>query len=106
MEVIDKVTIEVIIHSEKKFIKIRAGEVPFSDKLAKAGRCIQVYNLVMHHEESNGLNTRVTRRKVKRSGLTRVLEESLSSSKLKLSREWKDHKTQKICMSFTPCIFT
>ena len=37
MEIIDKVITEGMIHSEKKCRKIRAGEVPFSDKLAKAG---------------------------------------------------------------------
>ena len=40
----------------------------------------------------NALNTRVMRRKGKRAALTRVLEEPLSSSNLKLSLVWKEHK--------------
>ena len=102
MQVIDKGTTEGMIHLEKKCRKIRAGEVPFSDKMTKDGRRIQVWNLVMRHKESNGAKTRFTSRKTKREGLTRVLAESSSSSKIKLSRVWKEYKNSKICISFTP----
>ena len=47
--VIEKVTTEGIIRSEKKCRKIRAGEVPLLDKLTKVSRCIQVWNLDMRH---------------------------------------------------------
>ena len=37
MKVIDQVLGEGMIHAEKKYRKIRAGEVPFSDKLVTTG---------------------------------------------------------------------
>ena len=84
-----------MIHSDKKQRKIRTDEMPLSDKLVKTRRYIQVWNLVMNHKERNRLSTRVTRRKANKSGLTRVLAESLPSAKLKLSRVWKDYKESK-----------
>ena len=61
MKTIDKVMTGKMIHLEKKFRKVRAGEVPFSDKLSRAGRCIHVCNLVVRHKERDNVNTRVIR---------------------------------------------
>ena len=77
---------------KKKCRKIRAGAVPFSDKLAKSGRCIEVWNLVIRHKERNQINTRVIRRKAKKAGLKQVLAVSLASAKRKLSRAWIKYK--------------
>ena len=95
MEIIDKVMIEGMIHLEKKCRKLRAGEVHFSDKLARASRCIHVWNLALHHKERDTVNTRVIRRASKKVGLTRVLAESLASVKHKLSRAWRIYKQLK-----------
>ena len=84
-----------MIHLEKKCRKLRAGEAPFSDKLARAGRCIHVWNLVIRHKERDNVNTRVIRRASKKAGLTRLLAESLSSAKHKLSRAWRKYKKLK-----------
>ena len=62
MDIIDKVMIEGMIHLENKYRKLQAGEVPFSDKLARAGCCIRVWNLVIRHKERDTINTRVIRR--------------------------------------------
>ena len=58
--------------------KLRAGEIPFSDKLATAGCCINVWNLVISYKERNQVDTRVIRRAAKKAGLTQVLAESLA----------------------------
>ena len=92
METIDKVMTEGMIHLEKKCRMLRAGEVPFSDKLARAGRCIRGWNLVIRHKERDTVNTRVIRRASKKAGLTRVLVESLASARHTLSRAWKKYK--------------
>ena len=95
MEIINKVITEGMIHSGKKCRKIRADEVPFSDKLAKAGRHIHVWNLVIRHKERNTVNTRVIHRHAKKAGLTQVLVESLTSAKHKLSKAWREYKKLK-----------
>ena len=95
MEVIDKVLTEGMISAEKKCRKIRAGAVPFSEKLATSGRCIEVWNLVIRHKERNQVNTRVIRRKAKKAGLKQVLAVSLGSAKHKLSRAWTKYKRLK-----------
>ena len=61
MECIDRVLTEGMANAEKQCRKIRAGEVPFSDKLSKSGRCIKVWNLVIRHKERNTTNTRLIR---------------------------------------------
>lgn len=88
MEAVNKVNTEGMIHLEKKFRKLQVVEVLFSDKLAKVGRCIYLWNLVISHKESNMVNTRVIRRAVQKAGLTWVLVKSLASAKHKLSRAW------------------
>ena len=62
MDIIDKVMTEGMIRLEKKCRKLREGKVPFSDKLARAGRYIHVWNLVIRHKERKTVNTRVIRR--------------------------------------------
>ena len=47
MESIDIVITEGMARAEKKCRKILADEVPFSDKLAHAGRKIKVWKLVI-----------------------------------------------------------
>ena len=51
IEVINRVIGEGMAHIEKKCRKIRAGEVPFSDKLVKSGCCIKVWCLVIWHKQ-------------------------------------------------------
>ena len=91
MEAIDKVLTEGMISAEKGQ-KIRAGAVPFSDKLAKSGRCKEVWNLVIRHKERNQVNTRVIGWKSKKSGLKQVLAVSLASARHTLSRAWTKYK--------------
>ena len=69
--------------------------MPFSDKLAKSGRCIEVWNLVIRHKERNQVNTRSIRRKANKAGLTQVLGVSLASAWYKISRAWKRYKRLK-----------
>ena len=61
IECIDRVLTEGMANAEKQCRKIRAGEVPFSDKLSKSGQCIKVWNLVVRHKERNTTNTRLIR---------------------------------------------
>ena len=95
MEAIDKVLTEGMINSEKKCRKIRAGAVPFSDKLTKSGRYIEVWNLVIRHKERNQVNTRLIRRKAKKAGLTQVLAVSIETARHKLRLAWKRYKRLK-----------
>ena len=66
MKVIDWVLGEGMIHAEKKCRKIRAGVVPFSDKLVTAGCRIKLWRLVIRHKQSNNLSTRTIRRAAKK----------------------------------------
>ena len=92
MDAIDLVINEGMAYTEKKCRKIHAGEVPFSDKLVKAGCQIKVWRLVIRHKETNRVNTRTTQRAAKKCNLTRVLGVSLVTAHHRLARAWKKYK--------------
>ena len=69
--------------------------MPFSDKLTKSGRYIELWNLVIRHKERNQVNTRLIRRKAKKIGLRQVLAVSLETAKHKLMLAWKRYKRLK-----------
>ena len=101
MEIIYEVITEEMIHSEKKCRKIQAGEVPFSDKPAKAGRHIHVWNLGIRHKERNMVNTKVIRRKAKSRSSTSI-SRVISICKTQTIKSMEEIlKTQKIYISFT-----
>ena len=91
MEVIDRVLGEGMSYAEKKCRKIRAGAVPFSDKLAKAGHQIKLWRLVVRHKVTNSVNTRTIRRVAKRCNLQSVLSVTLVVAKEKLAQAHSDY---------------
>ena len=58
IEIIDRVLGEGMEHAERKCRKIRVGEVPFSEKIAKVGYKIKLWRLVLRHKATNNVNTR------------------------------------------------
>ena len=95
MEAIERVISEGMAHAEKKCRKIHAGEVPFSPKLAKAGRKIKLWRLVIRHKQTNRVNTITIRRVAKKCNLKRVLAVSLRTARNKLEEAWKKYKKLK-----------
>ena len=95
IELIDKVLTEGMLHAEKKCWKIFAGEVPFSGKLATAGRIIKVWKLVLRHKQTNNVNTRLIRRVAKTCGLKQVLSVSLYNATRHLARAESSYKKMK-----------
>ena len=95
MESVDRVITDGMTHAEKKCRRILAGEVPFSDKLAKAGRQIKVWQLVIRHKRTNNVNTRLIRRVAHRCGLDKVLSVSLRTAQHRLKRAEKNYKKYK-----------
>ena len=85
METVDRVLGEGMIHAEKKCRKIRAGEVPFSEKLVKAGHKIKLWKLVVKHKLTHSVKTRRIRRAAKRCNLSSVLSVSLSVARKRLA---------------------
>ena len=69
LEIIDQVLGEGMEHAENKCRKIRAGEVPFSEKIAKTGHKIKLWRLVLRHKATNTVNTWTIQRAAKRCGL-------------------------------------
>ena len=55
MEAVDRVMSDGMAHAEKRCRKIRAGEIPFSEKLVKAGNKIKVWRLVIRHKTTNNI---------------------------------------------------
>ena len=86
MESIDKVLGEGMRHAEKKCRKIRAGAVPFSEKLVKAGHRVKLWRLVVRHKITNSVKTRSIRRAAKRCKLKSVLSVSLNTARQRLAK--------------------
>ena len=95
MEVIDRVLGEGMAHAEKKCCKIRAGEVPFSDKLATASCCIKLWRLVIRQKRSNNVSTRTIRRAAKKCNLSQVLTVSIATAHHHLTFAWTNYKNLK-----------
>ena len=95
MEVIDRVLDEGMIHAVKKCRKIRAGEVPFSDKLVKASCRIKLWRLVIRHKRSNNVSTRTIHRAAKKCNLTQVLTVSIETARHYLKCAWTNYKIHK-----------
>ena len=86
LEAIDRVLGEGMVHAEKKCRKIRAGAIPFSEKLVKAGHRIKLWRLVVKHKITNNVKTRTIRRAAKRCGLKSVLSVTLSTARKLLAK--------------------
>ena len=86
MEAVDTVVGEGIVHAGKTCRKIRAREVPFSDKLTKAGCRIKVWRLVIRSKEYNSIITRTFCRATRKCEFTRMLAVSLNKIKRRLAR--------------------
>ena len=86
MEVIDRVLGEGMAHAEKKCRKIRAGAVPFSEKLAKAGHHIKLWRLVVRHKVTNSISTRAIRRLAKPCDINSALSVSLLTARQHLAK--------------------
>ena len=86
LESIDRVLGEGMVHAEKKCRKIRAGAVPFSEKLAIAGHRIKLWRLVVKHKLTNNVKTRSIRRIAKRCNLKSVLSVPLSTARKLLKK--------------------
>lgn len=95
MEVIDKVLGEGMAYAEKKCRKIRDGEVPFSEKLVKAGHHIKLWWLVLRHKTTNDVHTCMIRRASKRCNLTSVLSVSLPTAQQNLATAWTNYNKLK-----------
>ena len=95
LNAIDKVVTEGMIHAEKKCRKIRAGEVPFSPKLAEVGTKIKLWKLIERHHKGDNINTKYIRRIEKKCGIKGGLSMSLEEvciNKIKVEAKYKKMK--------------
>ena len=92
IEIIDRVLGEGMEYAERKCRKIRVGEVPFSEKIAKVGYKIKLWRLVLRHKATNNVNTCTIRRAAKRCGLKKVLSTSLNRAWQNLKKAKEEYK--------------
>ena len=91
MEVTDRVLGEGMTHAEKKCRKIRAGAVPFSETLAKAGHHVKLWRLVVRHKVTNSVSMRIIRRLAQYCGIHSVLSVSLLTARHHLAESKVSH---------------
>ena len=91
MEAVDRVMSDRMAHAEKRCRKIRAGEIPFSEKLVRAGNKIKVWRLVIRHKTTNNVNTRTIRRAAQVCNLSGVLAVSIHTARARLATAWKQY---------------